>query len=133
MRLNLVLTLCALLPNVGLVSCSAASYPYNPKLITTQTEVKFAFSANRGILSADGTIYFVPSSDESAVFAYYNNRVVWQVKASRECGLDAFHQVLRTLKLTPANLEVVYGKHSFLTIVRSTEQVTCQGRDQYSS
>ncbi|WP_143069812.1 hypothetical protein [Hymenobacter actinosclerus] len=118
-----------LLPLALFIQCSTPEYPYDPKLITTQTEINFALTANRGILSTDGTVYFVSDSDPSTIVAYGNDTVLWQINVSRECGPDIFNQAVRYIKLTPGNLEVVFSKHSFLTIARNTGQVTCQGRD----
>ncbi|MDU0371722.1 hypothetical protein ACFPAF_15060 [Hymenobacter endophyticus] len=103
--------------------------PYNLKLITKETEINFASTDKRGIMSADGTIYFVPDSDKSVIIACRDNKVIWRVNASSECGLATIHQAVRYLKLTSNKLEAVYGKHSFLSIKRSTGQVTCEGSD----
>ncbi|MET4106826.1 hypothetical protein [Hymenobacter sp. UYP22] len=117
------------------VALSNASYqalpPYscNPTLLTKETEVNFASTTKRGILSADGTIYFVPDADKSVIIACRNNRIIWRVNASSQCGLAAVHQAVRYLKLTSTKLEAVYGKHSFLSIDRSTGKVTCEGSD----
>ncbi|WP_157541379.1 hypothetical protein [Hymenobacter aerophilus] len=111
------------------MQCSTPNYPYDPELITTQTEINLAFTENRGILSAEGTVYFVPDSDPSTIVAYRNGTVLWQTNVSQECGPDVFDQAVRYIKLTPANLEVIYSKHSYLTIARTTGQVTCKGRD----
>ena len=129
MRLLFLISLLVLMLGIGYQRCSSETYPYNSELITWQTEINLAFTDKRGILSSNGTVYLVSPEDASEVIAYRNSKILWRVNGSRQCGLGAIHQAVRHLKLTPDKLEVVYGKHSFLSIDCNTGQVTCLGSD----
>ena len=131
MHLTLNSFLIILLANFNFLQNPALKGTFDPKLITEQNEINFDITNKRGILSANGTVYFVPSSDESRVIAYRNNQVLWQVNAPSQCGSASVHQAIRYLNLNSKKekLEVVYGKHSFLSIKLSTGQVTCEGSD----
>lgn len=108
---------------------STPKYPYDPKLITEQNEINFAVTDKRGILAAEGTVYFVSPTEESTIVACRDKKFLWKVNAASQCGSASVHQAVRYLKLTSTKLEVIYGKHSFLTIKLSTGQVTCEGSD----
>jgi hypothetical protein len=103
--------------------------PFDKSKVVKASELNFAFSNMRG-LTTDSGMTFLVEQNMKELTAYKTGKLQWKANIIAKCGEPKVGKAeIRFIKIDGNKINVVFGKHSFASVLVANGNVECLGSD----